>query len=114
MNDGKFIHETVYTEQNPTYLNFIEGKSGVQFVHRTLAYIVVLLIITIWYKAKNTKTTSLQAMGIKGLIIIVAVQFFLGILTLILAVPVWLGVLHQVAAFVLLSFMIFTLHRFSK
>ena len=27
MNDGKFIHELVYTEQNPTYLNFVEGKS---------------------------------------------------------------------------------------
>jgi cytochrome c oxidase assembly protein subunit 15 len=44
----------------------------------------------------------------------VGVQFLLGVLTLLLAVPVWLGVLHQVGAFILLSFMIFTLHRFSK
>ncbi len=114
MNDGKFIHELVYTEQNPTYLNFVEGKSGVQFVHRTLAYVVVVFIIAIWYKTKNTILTAWQTKGINGLVIMVGIQFFMGILTLLLAVPVWLGVLHQVAAFVLLSFMIFTLHRFSK
>ncbi|WP_296381606.1 COX15/CtaA family protein [Winogradskyella sp.] len=114
MNEGKLIHETVYIEQNPTYLNFLEGKSGVQFVHRTLAYIVVILILAIWYKAKRMTLTSFQTKGINGLLIMVGVQFLLGVLTLVYAVPVWLGVLHQVGAFILLSTMIFTLHRFSK
>ncbi|MFC0605369.1 COX15/CtaA family protein [Winogradskyella pulchriflava] len=114
MNEGKFIHETVYTEQSTTYLNFIEGKSGVQFVHRTLAYIVVILILAIWYKATRVDLTKWQNKGVNALIIMVGVQFLLGVLTLILAVPVWLGVLHQVGAFILLSTMTFTLHRFSK
>ncbi|NRD23883.1 COX15/CtaA family protein [Winogradskyella litoriviva] len=114
MNEGKWIHETVFIEQNPTYLNFIEGKSGVQFVHRILAYIVVILILAIWYKAKPLSLTSFQKKGINILLIMVGIQFFLGVLTLLLAVPVWLGVLHQVGAFILLSAMIFTLHRFSK
>ena len=114
MNEGKLIHETVYIEQNPTYLNFIEGKSGVQFVHRTLAYIVVIFILSIWYKAKRMSLASYQTKGINGLLIMVGVQFLLGVLTLIYAVPVWLGVLHQVGAFILLSAMVFTLHRFSK
>jgi cytochrome c oxidase assembly protein subunit 15 len=38
----------------------------------------------------------------------------LGVLTLVLFVPVWLGVLHQVTAFFLLATMTFTLHRYSK
>lgn len=114
MNEGKLIHETVYTEQNPTYLNFLEGKSGVQFVHRTLAYIVVIFILAIWYKATRQNITSWQNKGVNGLLIMVGIQFLLGVLTLLLAVPVWLGVLHQVAAFILLSTMVFTLHRFSK
>ncbi len=114
MNEGKLIHETVYIEQNPTYLNFIEGKSGVQFVHRTLAYIVVIFILSIWYRAKRMELTSFQTKGINSLLIMVGVQFLLGVLTLIFAVPVWLGVLHQVGAFILLSAMIFTLHRSSK
>jgi len=28
MSEGKFMHPTVYIEQNPVYKNFIEGKSG--------------------------------------------------------------------------------------
>jgi cytochrome c oxidase assembly protein subunit 15 len=114
MNEGKLIHETVYTEQNPTYLNFLEGKSGVQFVHRTLAYIVVIFILAIWYKAKRLELTSWQNKGINALLIMIGIHFLLGVLTLLLAVPVWLGVLHQVGAFILLSAMTFTLHRFSK
>ena len=114
MNEGKWIHETVFIEQNPTYLNFLEGKSGVQFVHRTLAYIVAILILAIWYKANRLTLTSFQKKGINVLLIMVGIQFLLGVLTLVLAVPVWLGVLHQVGAFILLSAMTFTLHRFSK
>jgi cytochrome c oxidase assembly protein subunit 15 len=114
MNEGKWIHETVYIEQNPTYLNFIEGKSGVQFVHRTFAYVVVIFILAIWYKGSRIQLTSFQSKGINGLLIMVGFQFLLGVLTLVFAVPVWLGVLHQVGAFILLTLMTFTLHRFSK
>lgn len=114
MNESKFVHETVYIEQNPVYKNFIEGKSGVQFVHRTLAYIVVLFVFLIWKKSKKLNITLLQSKGIKALIIIVGIQFILGVFTILLQVPVWLGVIHQVGAFFLLSAMIFTLHRFSK
>ncbi|MDT0559523.1 COX15/CtaA family protein [Ichthyenterobacterium sp. W332] len=114
MSEGKFMHETVYIEQNPIYLNFIEGKSGVQFVHRILAFFVVISILVIWFKGQKLSVSKLQNKGLNGLLIMVSVQFLLGVLTLIYGVPVWLGVLHQVGAFVLLSFMIFTLHRFSK
>ncbi|WP_159019728.1 COX15/CtaA family protein [Algibacter sp. L3A6] len=114
MSDGKFMHETVYIEQNPLYKNFIEGKSGVQFVHRMLAYLVAFLLISIWYKARKMETTKLQNYAVTGLLIMVGVQFLLGVLTLIFHVPVWLGVAHQVGAFFLLSITTFTLHRFSK
>ena len=114
MNEGKLIHETVYIEQQPVLKNFIEGRSGVQFVHRYLAYIVVGIIIFIWLKTKNMQLTWLQGRGIMALVALVGVQFLLGVLTLIWAVPVWLGVVHQVGAFLLLAAMTFTLHRFSK
>jgi len=114
MSEGKFIHETVYIEQTPLYKNFIEGKSGVQFVHRMFAYVVVLFIFLIWKKSKKLNLTVLQSKSIHALIIILTIQFLLGVFTILLQVPVWLGVAHQVGAFFLLSAMIFTLHRFSK
>ena len=114
MNDGELIHQSVTTEQEPLWRNFIEGKSGVQFIHRYLAYIVVGIIGFIWFKARKNKTTMLQQKGINLLLILVGVQFVLGVLTLVLFVPVWLGVLHQITAFILLATMTFTLHRYSK
>lgn len=114
MSEGKFMHETVYIEQTPIYKNFIEGKSGVQFVHRILAYVVVLMVIIIWRKSKQLILTKNQVIGIAVLLVMVFMQFLLGVLTIVLQVPVWLGVAHQVGAFILLSAMVFTLHRFSK
>lgn len=114
MSDGKFMHETVYIEQNPLYKNFIEGKSGVQFAHRMLAYVVAFLLVSVWYKARKMETTPYQSKATKSLLIMVGIQFLLGVLTIIYQVPVWLGVAHQVGAFFLLSITTFTLHRFSK
>nr|WP_321237406.1 COX15/CtaA family protein [uncultured Psychroserpens sp.] len=114
MSEGQFMHETVYIEQNPLYKNFIEGKSGVQFMHRMLAYVVVIFIIAIWLKVRKLILTRDQLIGINALLLALAVQFILGVFTIINAVPVWLGVAHQIGAFILLSTMIFTLHRFSK
>ncbi len=114
MSDGKLIHETVTIEQTPVWRNFVEGKSGVQFVHRYLAYIVVAFVVMIWFKARKLNPTTLQKKGINYLLGLVLVQFILGVLTLVLGVPLWLGVLHQVMAFILLAAMTFTLHRFSK
>lgn len=114
MNDGKLIHETVIIEESPVWKNFIEGKSGVQFVHRYLAYVVVALILILWFKARKLTITLQQQAGLNWLLILVGVQFVLGVFTLIYAVPLWLGVLHQIGAFFLLAAMTFTLHRFSR
>ncbi|MCP4976976.1 MAG: heme A synthase [Maribacter sp.] len=114
MSDGKLVHETVYIEQQPVLKNFIEGKSGVQFIHRYLAYAVVGLIVFIGFKSKSINTTGHQALGIQSLIVLVILQFVLGVFTLLLAVPLWLGIAHQVVAFLLLGAVTFTLHRFSK
>jgi len=114
MSDGKLIHETVYIEQQPVIKNFFEGKSGVQFVHRYLAYVVVGIITFIWFKTGKMKRTPLQEKGLITLFTLVFVQFILGVLTLMYAVPLWLGIAHQIGAFFLLAAMTFTLHRFSK
>lgn len=114
MSEQKFMHQTVYIEQSPLYKNFIEGKSGVQFIHRILAYLVVISVFVIWYKAKKKDLSKHQLIGVNLLLILVGVQFLLGVFTLLLQVPIWLGVAHQIGAFLLLSALIFTLHRFSK
>jgi len=114
MSDGQFIHDSVFIEQTSFLKNFTEGKSGVQFIHRTFAYVVVAMMFLLYFKSKKYALNTLQQKGIYSLLIIVIIQFALGIFTLLLHVPLWLGLAHQLVAFVLLSAMVFTLHRLSK
>lgn len=114
MSDGQLIHDSVFIEQKTLFLNLVEGKSGVQFVHRTLAYVVVGLILALFFKSKKYTLSFPQKKGIDALVIIVFLQFGLGVFTLLYSVPLWLGLAHQVVAFFLLTAMTFTLHRLSK
>jgi cytochrome c oxidase assembly protein subunit 15 len=114
MSDGQFFHESIMLEKEGWLARFTEGKSGVQFVHRTMAYVVVGLIIFLYFKSKKYTLSKSQQYGLNALLLIVFLQFSLGVFTLLYSVPLWLGLTHQVVAFFLLTAMTFTLHRFSK
>ena len=100
------------TAIEPLYENFINGMAGVQFIHRYIAYLVVALIIAIWWKAIRLPINSSQSLAARGLLLVVVLQFTLGVFTLLEAVPVSLGVMHQSGAFLLLAANLFLLHRF--
>ena len=114
MSDGQFYHESIILEKDSWLFRFTEGKSGVQFVHRTMAYIVVGLIVLLYFKSKKHTLSNQQKNGLNTLVFIVFLQFTLGVLTLIYSVPLWLGLTHQIMAFILLATMTYTLHRLSK
>lgn len=114
MSDGEFFHESISLEKNTWLERFTEGKSGVQFVHRTLAYFVVGLILFLYFKSKKYTLDSQQQKGLTALVLIVFLQFALGVFTLLYSVPLWLGLTHQIVAFFLLTAMTYTLHRLSK
>ena len=114
MSDGQFVHDSIFIEQKTLFLNLVEGKSGVQFVHRTLAYVVVGFILFLYFKGKKLKINTQQQNGVNALVVLVFLQFILGIYTLLYHVPLWLGLAHQVNAFFLLTAMTYTLHRLSK
>jgi len=114
MSDGQFFHESIQLEQSNLLLAFTEGKSGVQFIHRNFAYVVAGMIVFLFIKSRKFVLDKKQDNGVKTLLIFVFIQFILGIFTLLLYVPLWLGLLHQIMAFFLLTAITFTLHRFSK
>jgi cytochrome c oxidase assembly protein subunit 15 len=101
------------TVLSPVYLNFIEGIAGIQFIHRYLAYAVVLIVFYIWFSTRKINISKTQKSGINAMLYLVIVQFILGVFTLLYSVPLSLGVLHQLGAFVLLATVVFCLNRFS-
>ena len=114
MSDGQLFHDSIILEKDTWLTRFTEGKSGVQFVHRTFAYIVVGFILFLYFKSKKYTLTTAQKNGLNALVFIVFLQFSLGIFTLLYSVPLWLGLTHQIMAFILLATMTYTLHRLSK
>lgn len=107
-----WIAESVGAMQ-PFFHNFIEGLAGVQFVHRYLAYIVVIMVLLVYFRARDLFLNSKQKKGLNFLVIMVGVQFLVGVLTLVNSVPLLLGTLHQLGAFFLLAGIVFCLHVFT-
>ncbi len=114
MSDGQFLHESVILEKDNWFLRLTEGKSGVQFVHRTMAYVLVGLMLFLFFKSKKYNLTNQQKNGLNAMLLVVFLQFTLGVFTLLYRVPLWLGLAHQVVAFFLLTTLVFSLHRLSK
>lgn len=110
---GEWIHDSVFVLQ-PTWRNFIEGQAGVQFVHRYIAYVVVIIVGLIYYKSRKTQLNHIQKRIVTVLVIIVLCQFLLGVLTLLYSVPVLLGVLHQTGAFFLFGTSLLLMHSLKK
>jgi cytochrome c oxidase assembly protein subunit 15 len=103
------------TMRDSFYLNFFENASGIQFVHRTLAIALCLLLAFIWYKSNKLQLNSNQYQGITFLIYGITIQFILGVFTLVYQVPVVLGVLHQTGAFFLFASSVYLMyHSFKK
>ncbi len=105
--DGQLIADAA-TMMSPQWQNFLHNGVMVQFVHRWLgALVLVLVSVLAGYCFRENK---LKAMSVLVLVITLA-QFVLGILTLVNYVPLGLASIHQaLACFVLLS-MVATVYR---
>ena len=99
------------TAMKPFYLNFLESRGGIQFVHRCIAYIVFTFTIIVWYKSKSLKLSPQQKLGFNLLLTAVCLQITLGIFTLLYSVPIVLGVLHQFGALMLFTTLVYLLHQ---
>ncbi|MDX2074538.1 MAG: COX15/CtaA family protein [Alphaproteobacteria bacterium] len=86
----------------------------VQFWHRILAFAVVFGFLSWWFfnrrYVKNLGVTKLAA----GIALVIALQFTLGVLTLVNAVQLELGMMHQMTAVLLFVLSVVMLHRLGK
>ena len=88
-------------------LDPFENPASAQFHHRWLALIATCGVLFLWRYALIKQTAVKRA---HLMLIIVLVQFMLGILTLINAAPVHFGAMHQIGALLLLATSISVIH----
>jgi cytochrome c oxidase assembly protein subunit 15 len=106
--DGKWIAEGV-SAMEPFYLNLIESVAGVQFVHRTLAMIILFFGVFFLVKTLKSNAQAEFKLALKGISLLLFLQVVLGILTLIWALPLTLALAHQIVAFFLLMSTLYAL-----
>ncbi len=89
--------------RSPWWRNLVDSVAEVQFQHRMTAYLVlaVAIVQAVW-TARAVPGTS-AARRARVLVGLVTLQAAIGILTLILVVPIWAGLLHQAFAMVVLG-----------
>ena len=110
---GKWIPEGVMA-LSPWYLNLFENMVTVQFSHRLLAVITGILLIGWSIKGFVRFQDPITKLSFKLIGITVIVQLVLGISTLLMAVPVWLGATHQAGALLLFSAMLMNVHALAR
>ena len=88
---------------SPLWRNIFENPVTIQFVHRVLALIVLVLVVTYALILITRRRSEQDAPVGTGLLIAVVLQVCLGIFTLISGVPAVLGVAHQAGALILLT-----------
>lgn len=100
--NGRIMPEEVLIMQ-PAWINIFENQATVQFIHRMLAYVIVVLAIVLFYEIQKEKITGLKRKGVLFLLFSILVQFLLGVFTLLSGVDFTLAILHQATAFFVFS-----------
>ena len=86
-------------EMSPVIKDILYNPISIHFIHRGLAYLLFILVIAWWYQSKGIKSSTLFSSLRTILLVLIAAQVLLGILTVLNATYanrlVWLGVSHQ-------------------
>jgi cytochrome c oxidase assembly protein subunit 15 len=84
-----------YATLTPWWSNAFENPAAAQFHHRVLALTVTALVLTLAWRARQASLPQSVKRAVAGFATVISVQLVLGVTTLLLAVPIPLGVLHQ-------------------
>ena len=107
----------------PLLLNLIDNTLTIHFIHRNLAYLIIVLVI-IWYrKASRLAAGALFRKFGRLPLVLVVIQVLLGILSVLTSTGIvpnvwgsfeWMAQLHQLVAMFLVLSLVFMLYLFNR
>lgn len=86
---------------SPGWTNAFANPSTVQFLHRLIGTTLALAVLALAVRASALPVTARVRRAVRGLVLGCAVQYALGVSTVMLLVPLSLAALHQLGAIVL-------------
>jgi len=110
---GRWVPEGMWVLQ-PWWRNLFENIPTVQFVHRHIAYVLIITIVPLWlWLLRANAAAQLRGRG-HVLLLALVLQVSLGISTLLNVVPVPLAAAHQAGALLLLTAALWLRHGFRR
>lgn len=92
------------------WTNALENPVAAQFHHRVLATVAGAASLLLAWRATPAALGDFGASAVRVFGLVIAIQYALGIATVVLAVPISLGVLHQFVGTLALMFGVLALH----
>ena len=92
-----------YDQLRPFLRNWFENVAAVQFDHRLLAMTTAAAVLLLWSAGRRAALPVPARLALHALLAVAAVQFALGVATLLLVVPIPLAAAHQGGAVLLLT-----------
>jgi heme a synthase len=111
--DGRFIPPGLL-EYTPWYRNLFENLATVQFDHRLIAYLLMLLIPALWWYARRFSLAPSTRLSLHLLLVVFLIQISLGIATLLQMVPIGLAAAHQGGALLVFTVALHLNHALRK
>ena len=99
---GRLVPEGMLINE-PWWLNFFENTAAVQFTHRLLAIVTVMLVIIYWVSAQRSTLCGSAQKAVTLLGVLTLCQLALGIATLLTEVVLPLAMLHQLGALAVIT-----------
>ena len=116
--NGMIVPDSIGT-QGSFLKDLFHNKISIHFIHRTLAYIILVAIAIWWFKAKNIIYSRPFNKARNGTLLLVILQVTLGVLTVISSTKItmgkfgqfeWLALAHQLIGMLLLLAMVAVLY----
>ena len=108
--DGHFVPPEILMLE-PWWLNLFNNMATVQFNHRMIAWLLMLLVPAFWVAARRVPLPPRTRLATHALLGMLFIQVALGISTLLLGVPVPLAAAHQGGAVLLLCAALWSSHE---
>jgi heme a synthase len=111
--NGHFVPPEIFLVE-PWHRNFFDNMATVQFDHRLIAWLLLIVVPLLWWLSRRTPVPGDARLASTLLLAALALQVGLGIATLLLRVPVVLGAAHQGGALLVFAAALWFAHELRR
>jgi cytochrome c oxidase assembly protein subunit 15 len=104
---GKIIPPNLFN----SWINLLETPQTIVFIHRWFAWLGLFAVGYVLWQVRKLNYPSEIQNGLRWLILVVALQITLGVLTILSYVNIVIALLHQANANVLFGLAVYFIHR---